>query len=224
MPGRTIYKNAEGKRVPSVTTILSRFKESGGLIHWANQAGLDGKTLEEARMPAATAGTMAHSLVESHLHGEAHPPWDARSDRETVEKSEAAFKVFLEWKKQSTLVFRHTEVALVSEKHQFGGRIDAIAEKNPTDEEPPINNLVIVDWKTSNRIYDAHIIQMAAYRILWEENYPDHPITGFHLCRFATEDGDFAHHYFPMLGQEAEAFVIMRDLFNRMKMIEKRVK
>lgn len=37
----------DGKRVPSVTTIISRFKESGGLIHWSWQCAWDG--LMEAR-------------------------------------------------------------------------------------------------------------------------------------------------------------------------------
>ena len=227
MPGRTLYKNAEGKRVPSVTTIISRFKESGGLLHWANQAGLDGLTLDEARVPAATAGTMAHSLVEAHLHGDEE--FQLEGDKSMIEKAHSAFEVFLQWQRQTSLTFQHTEVALVSEAHQFGGRIDAIGRQTDLvgvkDEDAhPQDKLLIVDWKTSNAIYADYIIQMAAYRLVWEENYPDHPIQGFHLCRFAKEQGDFAHHYFPALDDEAEAFLIMRDLFNRMKMIEKRVK
>lgn len=35
------YRTADGKRVPSVTTICSRFKESGGLIYWANRIALE---------------------------------------------------------------------------------------------------------------------------------------------------------------------------------------
>src|SRR5687768_2946630 len=31
------YYTKRGERVPGVTTILSRFKDSGALIHWANQ-------------------------------------------------------------------------------------------------------------------------------------------------------------------------------------------
>ena len=31
------YYNAKGERVPGTTTIISRFKDSGALIHWANQ-------------------------------------------------------------------------------------------------------------------------------------------------------------------------------------------
>lgn len=33
------YRNKDGKRVPSVTTVLGRFKDSGGLIKWAYNQG-----------------------------------------------------------------------------------------------------------------------------------------------------------------------------------------
>lgn len=36
---RAGYRNAAGEKVPSVTTILSRFKDSGGLIKWAYRQG-----------------------------------------------------------------------------------------------------------------------------------------------------------------------------------------
>ena len=39
----------EGQRLPSVTTVLSRFKDSGGLIHWAWSLGKEGKDYREER-------------------------------------------------------------------------------------------------------------------------------------------------------------------------------
>jgi hypothetical protein len=45
----------------------------------------------------------------------------------------------------------------------------------------------------------------------------------FHLCRFAKEQGDFSHHYFPSLDDEAETFLLMRGLFDRVKKAERRV-
>lgn len=212
---REIYKDSAGTRLPSVTTILSRFKDSGGLLYWANQAGLDGKTLDEARMPAATAGTMAHDLVEAHINKREAPV--LIGDADTVGKAKAAFQTFLKWFELNKLEIRHTEVSLVSERHKFGGRLDAIGVHG--------NELVLLDWKTSNAVYADYILQLAGYRLLWEENYPDHPLVGgFHLCRFAKEQGDFSHHHFPALDYEAETFLVMRDLFDRMKTVEKRVK
>lgn len=212
---REIYKDKAGKRLPSVTTIISRFKESGGLLYWANQAGLDGKTLDEARAPAATAGTMAHDLVEAHINGRDVP--ELNGDPDTAAKARAAFDVYLRWQDMTKLAIRHTEVSLVSEAHRFGGRLDAIGVAG--------NELVLVDWKTSNSVYADYLYQLAAYGVLWEENYPDHPLTGgYHLCRFAKEEGDFSHHYFPSLAEEKETFLAMRALYDRVKKAEKRVK
>jgi len=47
---------------------------------------------------------------------------------------------------------------------------------------------------------------------------------GFHLCRFAKEQGDFSHHHFPSLDDEAETFLLMRDLFDRAKKAERRLR
>ena len=213
--GRAIYKDAAGNRVPSVTTIISRFKESGGLLFWANQAGLDGQTLDEARRPAATAGTLAHELVEAHLNQRTVP--DMMGDEEVGAKARAAFATYVRWHAMTKLLVRHTEVSLVSERHKFGGRLDAVGDVG--------GKLVLVDWKTSNSVYADYLLQLAGYRILWEENYPDHRLTGgFHLCRFAKEHGDFSHHYFKSLDLEAGTFLAMRQLYDQIKQVEKRVK
>ena len=64
-----IYRDHRGNRLPSVTTIIGRFKESGGLLYWANQQGLEGKTLGQARAEVTTPGTLAHKAVEDHING-----------------------------------------------------------------------------------------------------------------------------------------------------------
>lgn len=210
-----VYKDGSGKQVPSVTTIIGRFKDSGGLLYWANKAGLEGKTLDQARTPAATAGTMAHTLVEAHLRDEPEPI--LTGDADTIAKARQAYQTYLKWEGMTKLEIRHAEVPLISEKYRFGGRLDAVGIVG--------NELVLVDWKTSNSVYADYILQLAAYRLLWEESYPDHPLVGgFHLCRFAKEEGDFGHHHYPKLDKEAVAFLKMRELYDLVKDIEKRVK
>lgn len=209
------YKNQSGKRVPSVTTILSRFKDSGGLLYWANAQGREGKTLDEARKTAATAGTVAHDWVEDYINGRELRTPDA--SREICDLARAAFDVFLKWKENTKLEVKYTEVALVSEEHQFGGRLDAIGLVG--------NELVLVDWKTSNSVYADYLYQLAAYGVLWTENYPEHKLVGgYHLLRFAKEQGDFAHHYYGNLDDEAETFLKMRELYDRVKKTEKRAR
>jgi hypothetical protein len=77
------------------------------------------------------------------------------------------------------------------------------------------NGLVLLDYKTSNGVYSDMLIQLAAYKNLWEENRPDLPITGgCHLLRFAKERGDFAHHYFQELDDEWEQFLLFRQAYD----------
>ena len=218
MGKRILYKAADGKRVPSVTTILSRFKDSGGLIHWANQQGLDGLTLDEARRKPAGAGTLAHDLVEADINGWPEPGEAlALASAETVAQARRAFANFQKWRTQTRIEFLHTEVSLVSESWRVGGRLDAVGRD-------PDGSLAMVDFKTGP-LYAEHLLQVAAYSAMWDEAYPDRPIRGgAHLISFRREAGDFGHHYFDDLAAERETFAAMRSLYDRVKAVERRAK
>ena len=209
------YYTKDGTRVPSVTTILSRFKESGGLIHWAWKLGMEGKDYREVRDQAADAGTLAHEAVEKWIHD---PLADIAFDleNEVQRKAAGSFQAFIEWSKQTNLRVEQTELPLISEKHRFGGTFDAILVQNKR---------AVGDWKSSNAIYPEYLVQVAAYGKLWEENYPGQPIDGgFHLLRFDKEYGDFHHHYWAELDAAWIAFLHLRELYEIDKELKARVK
>ena len=209
------YFNAAGEKLPSVTTIISRFKESGGLIWWAWDLGKQGKDYRVERDTAASAGTLAHDMVEAWIHGADYEP-DASYPEDVVEKARGAYGAFLEWAHQTHLKVTHTEVAMVSEKHQFGGTLDAMLVNG---------KLALGDWKTSNALYADYLYQLAAYGLLWEEHHPDEPITGgYHLVRFSKTDGDFEHRFFADLSVAREGFLTMRKLYDIDKQLRKRVR
>ena len=84
--------------------------------------------------------------------------------------------------------------------------------------------LAIVDIKTSNAIYRDYLLQVAAYKQLWEENNQDKPITGgFHILRFSKENGDFSHHFFPKLSEAWEMFLHLRMAYDLDNELKKRV-
>ena len=225
---RSGYHLKDGTKVPGTTTIIGRFKDSGGLIHWAYKQGREHESLaqrvrheelpEDTRVPArlyevteeaADIGTQAHELVEKHINGE---HW---LDSDYHEQAVDAFGAYVSWEEQSKLTVVEQEMQLVSEEYRFGGTPDAIGEIN--------GELCLVDWKTSNSVYQDYLIQLAAYRHLWETNHPDKPLTGgFHLCRFAKTHGDFSHHYYPNLDEAWEAFKHMRALYDIDKQLKKR--
>lgn len=221
------YKNSEGSRVLGVTTVIGRFKDSGGLLYWAFNQGKAAERgeiekLYDKRDEAAESGTLAHSMVEAHINGEdphsvlmdSVDPLSEGTDA-IMEQATNAFESYLNWASMTRLKIVEQEMPMVSEKYQFGGCPDAIGEIN--------GELCLVDWKTSNSVYQDYLIQLAAYKQLWEENNPDRILTGgFHLCRFAKSHGDFAHHYFPELDEAWEQFKLFLQAYQIDKRLKKR--
>lgn len=191
-------------------------------MHWAFNQGKAGKErLYDDAEKAADIGTVAHAMVEADLYkkpmDEIVKELDALPDEDSRGKAMDAFKAYRSWVTQSKLEILDQEMQMVSEEYKFGGTPDAIGQIG--------NELCLVDWKTSNSVYPDYLIQLAAYKHLWEENNPDSPLTGgFHLCRFAKEHGDFAHHFYPNLDEAWRMFVLLREAYEIDKQLKKRAK
>jgi hypothetical protein len=212
------YRNKDGKRLPSVTTILSRYKDSGALIKWAYRQGRAHAELEAQGLPAprdlydksgetakaAEAGTIGHNMIEAHILGQAFTA-DPETDLGVYTRALNAFEQYRRWADQTRIEIVATEMGLVSEAHQYGGTLDAIGKIG--------DEIVLLDWKTSNAIYGDYLYQLAAYALLLEENRPELTPKGFHILRIAKESADFAHHSYGELDNEKRAFVLMRELY-----------
>ena len=206
------YFTKDGKRVPSVTTILGKFKEAGGLMHWAWECGTKGLDYRQVRDAAADAGTLAHAAVDDWINKR---PVTFSGD-DVSKKAKVAFEAFLEWANQTQLVVTHTEMPLVSEKYRFGGTFDAILVKGKRS---------MGDWKSSNAIYADMLAQVAAYAILWEENYPNEPIDGgYHLLRFDKTFGDFHQHWWGELEAGKRYFLNLRAAYEDAAELKQRAK
>ncbi len=188
------YKNADGKSLKGVTTILGILAKPA-LIGWAYKQGIAGVPLYESRDKAADAGTLAHLYVENHLKGLPDPPRDG-IPQDVVDKASSCYIAYLDWEKAHSFQMVKSELSLISEEYQFGGTIDIGAG---------VNELSIVDIKTSGGVYFSMKVQVAAYGHLYTENFPDTPIKGYHILRLG-EMGDFSHHYWPNLNEEWEVF------------------
>lgn len=214
------YHTKDGQKAPGTTTIIGRFKDSGALLYWACEQGKaiergEISALYDRRNSAADAGTAAHALVEAHINGQPYPKIDA-SD-EVMELAEQGFANYLSWERNNKIVVVHQELGLVSERHRFGGCIDAIG-MDADDKR------VLLDWKTSNSVYQDHLVQLAAYKMLWDEHFPEQPLTGgLHLLRFSKDHGDFAHHFYSDLSEAAELFLLYRRAYDLDKQLKKRV-
>lgn len=224
MSGRPIkgYRLADGTSVIGVTTIISRFKNSGPLLHWACAQGRliergEIKSLYDKRDEAANIGTAAHEMTECFLRGEDEEAKCAEllPQEEDRIKARQAYSMFREWWDQTSLKIYKYEIPLVSEQYRFGGCPDWILETP--------KGLAIGDIKTSKGIYVDYLIQVAAYKQLWEENFPDEPITdGFHICRFSKDYPDFDHKYCAELDVAWEQFKDFVKAYERDKVLKQR--
>jgi len=213
------YHLKDGSKVPGVTTIIGRFKDSGGLLWWAFDQGKAAErgeitSLYDKRDEAADAGTLAHAMVEAYIKGEDLP---IIADDEIGLQAKQGFANYLKWQQDNRIEVVEQELELVSETYKFGGCPDAIGVDSRGD-------LCILDWKTSNGVYPDYLIQIAAYRQLWEENNPTEPITGgFHLLRFSKEHADFAHCYWSELIDAWEQFTLFLQAYEIDKRLKRRV-
>lgn len=222
-----LYKTSDKKRVPSTTTVIGRFKESGGLIHWAWDLGTKGEDYRKVRDDAGNAGTLAHAMIEAHIKG--GDPANVEGPDDLLALARQGYVGFKDWFESTKLEILTTEVSLVSDAMRFGGTLDAVGLIN--------GELALIDWKTSNRIYQDYLIQVSAYRYLWEMaglniNMADREvprlgdkIQKLHLLRFGKEYGDFHHHSWPLvvLDKGWQAFKLMRELYDLDKVLKKAV-
>jgi hypothetical protein len=226
------YKAADGKKIPSVTTIL-KIKDPGALINWAYRTGREHGVLEGQGQPAPSGlyegsdilaiGTCVHSMCEAWVKGdEPMLVLEKALDEETVNdkstfraQAASAYSAFEFWCKGTQLEIVDCEVAVISEAHRYGGTLDFIGKLN--------GKLVLGDFKTSNGVWPEYLCQLAAYAKAYEETTGNKIDGGYHLLRFSKENGDFGHHFYPSLDDDAwPAFLHLRALYDLNEKLKKR--
>ena len=157
----TVYK-VNGKRVKSVTTLINAHLgwSKGALIGWTRKHCLKGEDSMAIMKEAGRIGTLAHKMIEEFIKGGV-VNLDGYTPNE-ISQAKTAYYGFYNWFANNNVNFRETEMKLVSEKYGFGGTFDAVAIVN--------EKLVLIDFKSSNAVHDEFLIQLAAYRQLWNEH------------------------------------------------------
>lgn len=207
----TRYRLADGTQVPSVTTVLGVLAKPA-LYRWHNEMGLRGIDTSKYVAEVADAGSCAHYMIECHLSGREPDlsPWS----REQIDLAENSFLSFLEWEKQHRLEVIFTETPLVSEEYRFGGTVDCYCwiDGVPT----------ILDLKTSARIYETHLIQVAAYRQLVQE--AGHPVEAVRILQIGRDETEGWTER-TLTGKEIDlywrAFRLCRELYDVMQEIRR---
>ena len=203
----TVDYKIDNKKVPSVTTILGRFKNATGLLIWANQIGLKGQLYQDELKKAGDIGTALHDLAEIHVKEEYYElPQD--------EKVRNCFNQFLEWWDNNNYKVTWTEKHFCSEKYLYGGTPDLLVNEN-----------ILVDFKTSKGIYSDYLVQGSAYAKLIEEN-ENRKIDKFIICRFPKDNSQTEIKEFSKedLDNAFSYFKLLRKAFDLDKQINKLIK
>lgn len=236
--GRRYYKTDKGKRCASVTTVLSSFKQSEGLVHWAWNLGMQGIDYRAERDTMADVGKMAHTMIDEYIRtGSTQLPLIlddggvvGDTGKTKLQLALKAFDGFQSWLDYSRIRLIASEVGFVDDVAAFGGTVDAVGER--------AGEQVLLDWKSGKDIYPEVLAQTGAYSHLWEtgrylptEETPEldverRSIQGLHVIRVGREYGSFHHHFIPyeglVLGKTA--FFTCLQLYRLRKELEKLTK
>jgi hypothetical protein len=93
-----------------------------------------------------------------------------------------SINAFRNWVKQNDVEWIAAEKPLYHRKYKYAGTVDAIANVN--------GEFSVIDFKTSNRIYDEYHLQVAAYGKCVEDIYGK-PVDGAYILRFDKQTGAF---------------------------------
>jgi len=198
------------KKLPSVTTIIGRFKNAIGLIIWSNQLGLKGLNYFDELKNAGNIGTNLHDLAELAI---------LKKDYQLPEDPTVihCFNQFLEWWDNLTCEVIWTEKKFTSKKLMFGGCPDLLVKKD--------GKYILVDLKTSKAIYSDMIIQLGSYKFLIEENM-DIEIDRAVIVRFPKDNDDTEIRKFTKeeLAVGLKQFKLLRKAFDLDKDLNKILK
>lgn len=204
------YRLSDGTVVPGVTTIVGLLNKPQ-LVNWANRLGLQGIDASAHVQAAAGAGTCAHEMIQALLGG---PEVDlGKYSGEEIEAAQNAADKFRAWLQGHEMETQAIEMQLVSERYRVGGTIDWLGRLD--------GKMTLADIKTSGRIYDEHIIQVAAYSKLLEE--AGYEVEAVRILRFGREDDENARDMVLTTRQVErgwEVFAHLREIYELLKFIK----
>ena len=190
------YYNTTGDVVPSVTTVISNNLgwNKQMLIAWSKKMALnEGRDSDEVKDQAAALGTITHYLIECKIKNTI--PDISQYKKEDLIIARNGYLGFCDWEAfWKPAEYKHNEVSLVSNQYNYGGTIDIIASKD--------NKLHILDIKTSNHIHPEMVIQLAAYKQMFEENFNDKIDS---CCIIKLSKDKQQYNFFPMTDEQVSA-------------------
>lgn len=201
----TVYKLADGTKVPGATTVLG-IMDKPALIHWAWKLGTEGVDYRKYRDSAADIGTLAHYMIECDLQ-DVKPDLNEWS-KDEIDLAENCLISWYEWRKVHDIKPIFCEQPLVSEIYKFGGTIDCYAIVDGI--------YTILDFKTGSGIYETHIYQVCGYAELLREH--GHEVEAVRILNIPRKESEeFTEKTVTNLGPGWDVFKNCLDLYYALK-------
>ena len=148
------------KLAPGLTTVLGILNKPA-LVKWSNNLGLSGINVSSYVDELASIGTLGHQMVTDSLVGEVPDTSDYSTNQ--IDAAENSVLSFLTWEIHNPIDKTFwVEKQLVSEIHRFGGTADIYCLCKGSKE--------LIELKTGKGIWPEHLYQVAAQKMLLEEN------------------------------------------------------
>lgn len=228
------YQDANGRRVPGVTTIIDDGVPKPGLINWAANVtaeyAVDAwelladlspsarlKELKAARFKdrdaAANRGTQVHKLAERLVAGD-----EVAVPDELAGHVDSYVRFLDEWDVQPVL----SEAVVVSHRHGYAGTLDLIADLTHADD----TRRALLDIKTGRSgVFGEVALQLVAYRMadVYMDGDSERPIPPVDWCGVVhvrsdgydlipVEAGPRQHRAFLYVAQVQQFCATARDL------------
>jgi len=190
--GRRYYQTPDGKRYPSVTTVLGdRPEKKRAIYEWRQRVGEE--KANRISTQAARRGTSVHTLMENYVRDLSEP------DSSEMPTSLNSFRCLKKALDANLEVVRGLEVGLYSHNLKLAGRCDLVGQWNGRN--------AIIDFKTSKKLkkeeyIEDYFLQCTAYSIMFEE------LTGIKtngiVVLIAVDDYDMPQIFMKSRGQYIE--------------------
>lgn len=141
------YKYFEGLGyLPRVSTILNVISKGKYFDNWLKK---EGENADKLSAKACDTGTGLHNLLEKIGRGET-------IDQEISKLELLWVNSFLSWRDKNVRHFLLTEQPIYHSTDLYCGTLDALVEMVSGE-------LILIDYKTSARVYDNYFLQVSAY-------------------------------------------------------------
>jgi len=169
-------------KLPSVTTIKNIINKGNGLMIWSRREALKlaekeiteywqkngvinqpiiaecmakaDREPDRIKDEAGDLGDIVHTNINDYILGKMP---------DFTPESKIGFNNFLKWLDEEKIQLFMGDTRLASLKRKFGGRADGFGLQS--------NDLILMDWKTSKKIYDDQAVQVGGYLVAAEEQF-----------------------------------------------------